>query len=61
MTVESLKRLGSAVLSGRPWMVLQGRVSQAPAGLIEFDTTDRLNPATAEQYLNKGYRFVFVT
>ena len=38
-------------------MVLEGTVSQAPAGLIGFDTTDRLNPATAKQYVNKGYRF----
>ena len=38
-------------------MVLQGRILQAPAGLIGFDTTDRLNPATAKQYFNKGYRY----
>ena len=38
-------------------MVLEGTVSQAPAGLIGLDTTDRLNPATAKQYVNKGYRF----
>jgi hypothetical protein len=38
-------------------MVLQGRISQAPAGLIGFDTTDPLNPATAKQYFNKGYRY----
>jgi Domain of unknown function (DUF1906) len=37
--------------------MLQGRISQAPAGLIGFDTTDRLNPATAKQYFNKGYRY----
>jgi hypothetical protein len=41
-------------------MALQGRV-QAPAGLIGFDTTDRLNPATAKQYFNKYIAIVFVT
>ena len=38
-------------------MALQGTVSSASAGLIGFDTTDQLNPATAKQYVNKGYRF----
>ena len=38
-------------------MPLQGRVAQAPAGVIGFDITDPLNPATAKQYRNKGYQF----
>jgi len=38
-------------------MTIAGEVIQAQAGIIGFDTTDRLNPATAKQYYNKGYRF----
>ena len=38
-------------------MTITGEVLQAQAGIIGFDTTDRLNPATAKQYYNKGYRF----
>jgi hypothetical protein len=38
-------------------MALQGRVSQAPAGIIGFDTTDVLNPVRAKQYFNQGYRY----
>jgi hypothetical protein len=38
-------------------MTIAGSVIQAQAGIIGFDTTDRLNPVTAKQYFNKGYRF----
>jgi hypothetical protein len=38
-------------------MGISGEVVQAGAGIIGFDTTDRLNIATAKQYYNKGYRF----
>jgi hypothetical protein len=36
---------------------LIGSVSQAPPGVIGFDTTERLNPVTARQYFTKGYRY----
>jgi hypothetical protein len=38
-------------------MTIEGQVLQAQAGIIGFDTTDRLNRVTAKQYYNKGYRF----
>ena len=38
-------------------MTIAGVISQAQPGIIGFDTTDRLNPVTAKQYFNKGYRF----
>jgi hypothetical protein len=47
----------NASLNGSKKMTITGEVFQAQAGIIGFDTTDRLNPATAKQYYNKGYRF----
>jgi hypothetical protein len=38
-------------------MTIAGEVVQAQAGIIGFDTTERLNPVTAKQYFNRGYRF----
>ena len=38
-------------------MALQGTVSQAPPGVIGFDSSDALNPVQAKQFFNKGYRF----
>lgn len=38
-------------------MALQGRVSQAPAGVIGFDSSDALTAVTARQYFNRGFRF----
>jgi hypothetical protein len=36
---------------------IDGKVVQAPAGVIGFDTTDVLNAVSAKNYLNKGYKF----
>ena len=38
-------------------MTISGEILPAQAGVIGFDTAVRLNPATASQYYNKGYRF----
>jgi hypothetical protein len=38
-------------------MALSGTVARAPAGLIGFDQTGRLNSAQAKQYFSQGYKF----
>jgi Domain of unknown function (DUF1906) len=38
--------------------VINGKISTLPDGTIGFDITTPLNPATAQQYLAKGYGFV---
>jgi hypothetical protein len=38
-------------------MGIRCNVTQAPAGIMGFDTTDRLHTVTARQYYNQGYRF----
>ena len=36
---------------------IDGKVVQAPAGILGFDTTEVLNAVSAKNYYNKGYRF----
>ena len=36
---------------------IQGKVVQAPAGIIGFDTADVLNAVSARDYFNRGFRF----
>jgi Domain of unknown function (DUF1906) len=38
-------------------MALTGTVSQAPSGVLGFDSASPLNSVQAKQYFNKGYRF----
>jgi|SRR5690348_5411852 len=38
-------------------MTIRGEIARAPAGVIGFDTPERLNSVRARQYFNKGYRF----
>lgn len=36
---------------------VEGKVIQAPPGILGFDTTEVLNVVSAKNYYNKGYRF----